>query len=328
MMRRREFTTLLGGAAAWPLAARAQQQGGLPVRRIGILMSARSVELEARVTVFRQRLEALGWSEGRNLQIDLRWDAIEPEQARALATQLLSRAPDLIVVGNPIPLEAVLQLSRAVAVLFLSITDPVEMGYVQSYSRPGGNVTGFTNFETQTAAKWVELLKEISPRTTRAMVIMQSPTRAMRTMLGVIENKASSLGIVLQSTEIRSAAEIERAVESFARERDGGLIVHVGPILAHREPIVGQAVRHKLPAVYPFRFYIESGGLISYGVDGIDIYRRGSAYADRILRGEQPSSLPIQNPTKCELVINLRTAKALGLDIPPTLLAIADEVIE
>jgi putative ABC transport system substrate-binding protein len=327
-MRRRNFITLLSGAAAWPLAARAQQGGG--VRRVGILATWPETDAEgqARLGAFRQRLQALGWIDGSNLRIDSRWSADSPARARASAAELMSLTPDLIVVGNPITLEAVVQQSHSVAVLFLSMTDPVEGGYVQSFARPGGNITGFTNLEAKTAGKWLELLKEIAPATTRAILVRQTPTPGLLAMQRAIDDAAPSLGLRTVLGEVNNPVEIERAIGSFARERNGGLIVLVGPILAHRDLIIAQAAQHRLPAVYPYRFYAEGGGLLSYGVDGVDIYRRGAEYADRILRGEKPGNLPIQTPTKFELVINLKTAKTLGLTVPPSLLARADEVIE
>jgi putative ABC transport system substrate-binding protein len=327
-MNRRDLITLIGGAVVWPVAARAQQADR--VRRMGILATWPETDAEgqARIAAFRQKLQALGWIDGRNLRIDIRWGADSLARARASAAELLSLTPDLIVVGNPIPLEAVVQQSHSVAVLFLSMTDPVEGGYVQSFARPGGNITGFTNLETKTAGKWLELLKEIAPATTRAILMRQTPTPGLLAMQHAIDDAAPSLGFRTVLGEVNNPAEIERSIGSFAREPNGGLIVLVGPILAYRDLIIAQAAQHRLPAIYPYRFYAEGGGLLSYGVDGVDIYRRGAEYADRIFRGEKPDNLPIQTPTKFELVINLKTAKTLNLIIPPSLLAIADEVIE
>jgi putative ABC transport system substrate-binding protein len=327
-MRRRTFMTLLGGAAAWPVAARAQQAGRM--RRLGILATWPETDAEgqARLAAFRQRLQLLGWIDGHNLRVDIRWNADSPVRARALAAELMGLAPDLIVVGNPVPLEAVIRQSHSVAILFVSMTDPVEGGYVQSFAHPGGNITGFTNFETKTAGKWLELLKEIAPATTRALVIRQTHTPGLLAMQRAIEDAAPSLELHIIPSEVSDPAEIRRVVGSFAREPNGGLIVLVGPILAHRDLIIGQAAQYRLPAIYPYRFYAEGGGLLSYGVDGVDIYRRGAEYADRILRGEMPGNLPIQTPTKFELVINLKTAKTLGLTVSNQMQLLADEVIE
>jgi putative ABC transport system substrate-binding protein len=327
-VNRRALIALLGGTAAWPLAARAQQTNRM--RRIGVLVASpeSDAELRRRYAAFRQSLEGLGWIDGRNLRIDTRWGASDPGRATSLAKELLSPQPDLVVVSNPVPLAAVVQQSRSIPIVFVSMSDPVETGFVQSLAYPGGNITGFTNFETKTAAKWLELLKEIAPDTTRAIVMRQTQTRGLDLMQRAIEEVAPLMGIHIFPSEVRDAAEIERAIDSFAREPNGGLIVLVGPILGHRRSIIMQAARRRLPAIYPYRFYAEDGGLLAYGVDGVDIYRRGATYVDRILRGEKPANLPIQAPTKYELVINLKTAKALGLSVPDTLLARADEVIE
>ena len=327
-MNRRETIALLGGAAAWPVVARAQQSG--VVRRLGILATWPETDAEgqARIAAFRQRLQELGWIDGRNLRIDIRWSAELPVRAGVLAAELMSLGPDLVVVGNPVPLEAVIRQSHSVAVLFVAMTDPVEGGFVQSFAHPGGNITGFTNFETRTAGKWLELLKQIAPATTRAMVIRQTRTPGLLAMQRAIEDAAQSLDLNIVAGEMNEPAEIRRAIGSFAREPNGGLIVLVGPILAHRDLIIAQAAQYRLPAIYPYRFYTEVGGLVSYGVDGVDIYRRGADYADRILGGENPGNLPIQTPVKFELVINLKTAKTLGLTVPSSLLVAADEVIE
>jgi putative tryptophan/tyrosine transport system substrate-binding protein len=328
-MKRRDFITLLGGAAAsWPLAARGQQADR--VRRMGILVTWPETDAEggSRISAFRQGLQALGWMDGRNLRIDIRWGADSPERARTLAAELLSVTPDLIIVGNPVPLAAVVQQSHSVPVLFLAMTDPVETGFVQSLAHPGGNITGFTNFETKMAGKWLGLLKEIAPTTSRAIVMRQTQTPGLLAMQRVIDDVAPSLGVHTMPSEVSNPEQIERAIGSFARDPNGGLIVLVGPILAHRALIIAQAARHRLPAIYPYRFYAEDGGLLSYGVDGTDIYRRGAEYANRILLGEKPADLPVQQPTKFELVINLKTAKALGLTVPVTLQLAADEVIE
>jgi putative ABC transport system substrate-binding protein len=330
-LRRREFVAMLGGAAAaWPLAARAQ---GERMRRVGVLSAQPESEADeqARLGAFRQRLAALGWVEGRNLQIDVRWQAADSEQrARASAAAILSLAPDLIVPGNTIIADAVLQESRSIPLLLLGITDPVETGLVASYARPGGNITGFTNYETQQAPKWLQLLKEIAPGTTSAMIMMQARNRGSATYLRAIESAAPSLGvrIVAGEIEMNNTAGIEHAIGSLAGQPNSGLVVLPGPIRAYSELIAAQALRHRLPAVYPLRVYTDSGGLLSYGVDLVDIYRRGAVYADRILRGEKPGNLPIQAPTKFELVLNVKTARALGIDVPLSLLIRVDDVIE
>ena len=328
-MKRREFITLLSGAA-WTIPNLAAAQDQQRQRRIGMLISSPKASdvAQERYRTFQLELEELGWKDGRNLQINIRWGASEPRHAMELARELLSLTPDLIVVNNPIPLEAVLQTTSSTAVLFLGITDPVEMGYVQSYAKPNRNVTGFTNFETKTAAKWLELLKAIAPGTTRVLILMRAPSRAMLSMQTIIESAAPSLGIDIVAREVLDNQSIEHEISSFATIPQSGLIVFVGSILALRDVIVEQAIRYRLPAIYPYRFYVEGGGLLSYGVDSSDIYRHGASYANRILRGERPGDLPVQEPTKYELIINRKTANALGLSIPPSLLAIADEVIE
>jgi putative ABC transport system substrate-binding protein len=271
-------------------------------------------------------LAVLGWVDGRNLQVDIRWGAAEPERAHSLAAELLSRAPDLVVVTSTTPLEAVLQQSHSVSVLALALGDNIT-DYVQSIARPGGNITGFTNSEAKTAPKWLEFLKQIAPGTTRAIILGLGQARAVPLMQHAIEEAAPSLGVRVTGIEAHNMGDIERAIDAFAREPNGGLISLTGPIVSYRDSIISQAARNHLPAVYPYRFYAEGGGLLSYGVNAVDIYRRGAVYAGRILLGEKPGSLPIQAPTKFELVINLKTAEALGLTIPETLLA-ADEVIQ
>jgi putative ABC transport system substrate-binding protein len=270
----------------------------------------------------------LGWIEDRNLRIDMRWGGADPSRALALAAELLSQGPDLIVVGNPIPLAAVLQQSRSVPIVFASLSDPVESGFVQSFSHPGGSVTGFTNFESKTAAKWLELLKEIAPGTARAIVLRQTEAPGLLAMQRQIEEAAPSLGIRVTPAAVSTAAQIADALDSFAAEPNSGLIVLAGPILAHRQLIITLAARHRLPAIYPYRFFAEGGGLLSYGPDTVDIYRRSAVYVDRVLRGEKPANLPVQAPTKYELLLNLKTAKLIGLDVPTSIMLRADEVIE
>jgi ABC-type uncharacterized transport system substrate-binding protein len=329
--KRREFITLLGGAAAaWPLGAWAQQ--GERVRRIGVLMHLpeSDPEAQARVRALLQGLQQLGWSEGRNVRIDYRFGAADVDRSRKYAAELIALAPDVIQASGTGPMAALQQTTRTVPIVFAQIPDPVSAGLVDSLSRPGGNVTGFTVFEEYgNRGKSLELLKEIAPSVTR-VAALRDPTMASDIgQLGAIQSVAPSLGVEVSPASVRDAGEIERAIAAFGQRPNGGLIVF-GAALAimHRELIARLAARHKLPAVYPLRAFVAAGGLISYGPDSIDPYRRVAGYVDRILKGEKPADLPVQNPTKFELVINLKTAKTLGLEVPPTLLARADEVIE
>jgi putative tryptophan/tyrosine transport system substrate-binding protein len=331
-MRRRDFVTLLGSAAAtWPLAARAQQ--GERVRRVGILAGAAAAsdaEAQAFLAVFRQTLQQLGWTEGRNVRYEHRSRSSgSVDLARRNATELVALDPDVILVGGASNMEAVQQATRAIPIVFASLTDPVGAGFVESLVRPGGNTTGFTVFEYGVSAKWVELLKEIAPRVTRAGVLREQGSSVGIGLWAAMQGTAPSLGMELRPIGAREASDVEQGVASFARQPNGGLIVTVGGIaIRYRDLITTLAARHQLPAVYPFRYFVTSGGLLSYGPDVTDQYRRAAGYVDRILRGEKPSDLPVQAPTKYELVINLKTAKALGIDVPPMLLARADEVIE
>ena len=330
MMRRREFITLLGGAAAaWPLAARAQQAER--VRRIGVLMnlSADDPEGQARLAAFLQGLQQAGWSVGGNIRIDYRWGAGDAELFRKYAAELVALAPDVFLAsGNP-SVTALQQATRSVPIVFAPIADPVASGFVESLARPGGNITGFSAFEYSISGKWLELLKELSPRVSRAAILRDLALSHGSGQLGAIQSVAPSLRVELSPVSVGDAGALERAVAAFARSANGGLIVTPSPWAAtHRDLIIALAARHRLPAVYCFRYFITSGGLISYGPDSIDPFRRAAAYVDRILKGEKPADLPVQAPTKYELVINLKTAKALGIDVPPTLLARADEVIE
>jgi putative tryptophan/tyrosine transport system substrate-binding protein len=328
-MRRRDFITLFGGAAVWPLAARAQQ--GERMRRIGVLINFASddVEGQARLTAFREGLRQLGWTEGGNVRIDTRWAAGDPDRYRQYVAELLALAPDVILAISSAALASLLQATRTVPIVFTTVADPVGAGYVDSLARPGGNATGFVLWEYSIAAKWLELLKEIAPHVTRAMVFRQSAIAAGPGQFGVIQAAAPSLGVDLRVADVRDAREIERAVTTFAQGSNGGLIVTGSPgALSHRTLIVALAARHRLPAVYSARVFAVDGGLITYGPDSVDQLRRAAGYVDRILKGEKPADLPVQAPTKYELVINLKTAKALGLNVPPTLLARADEVIE
>ena len=328
-MRRRKFMTLLGGAAAaWPLAARAQR--GERVRRIGVLMNlaAHDPEAQARVAALVQGLQQLGWSEGRNLRIDTRWGTGSADSFRGYAAELVALAPDAMIASGA-TLVALQQVTRTVPIVFVNVTDPVGGGFVESLAQPGGNTTGFTPFEIGFSAKWLELLKEIAPRVTRAAVIRDAVYTVGTAQFGAIQAVAPSLGVVVSPVGVRDAHEIERAVVAFARSPNDGLIVTAGPSTAtHRALIIALAARHRLPAVYPYRYFVAGGGLISYGPDTVDPFRRVASYVDRILKGEKPADLPVQAPTKYELVINLKTAKALGLEIPSSVLARADEVIE
>jgi ABC-type uncharacterized transport system substrate-binding protein len=328
-MRRRAFITLLGGAAAaWPVAVRAQSDR---VRRIGVLMAiaADDPEAQARLTAFVQGLQQLGWTVGQNVRVDYRWGGSNADDLRKYAAELVALAPDVILAHSSASVAPLLWATRTVPLVFTIVADPVGAGFVESLARPGGNATGFTNFEYSIAGKWLELLKEIAPGVTRAAVLRESAIAAGPGQLGAIQALAQSLGVELRPVDVRDAGEIERAITAFARGSNGGLIVTGSPAAVfHRGVIVALAARHRLPAVYNTRFYATGGGLISYGPDFVDQFRRAAGYVDRILKGENPADLPVQAPTKYELVINLKTAKALGLEVPSTLLARADEVIE
>jgi putative tryptophan/tyrosine transport system substrate-binding protein len=329
-MKRRQFIALLGGgAAAWPLAARAQQ--GERVQRIGVLVSIApdDPEAQARVAAFIHELQQLGWADGRNLRIDVRWGAGDAERIRRYAAELVALAPNAILAVGGGGVGPLLQTTRTVPIVFTLTPDPVGAGFVDSLARPGGNATGFTNFEYGIGGKWLELLKEIAPRVTRAAVLRDPAIPAGIGQFGAIQAVAPSFGIELRPVDVRDAGEIERAVATFARSSNDGLIVTSNALaLVHRNLIVTLAARHRLPTIYPFRFFVTAGGLASYGPDSIDPQRRAASYVDRILKGEKPADLPVQAPTKYELAINLKTAKALGLDVPTSLLARADEVIE
>jgi len=327
--RRKFLATLGGAAAAWPLAARAQPRERM--RRIGVLMSlaADDPEGQARLTAFVQGLQELGWTDGRNVQIDYRWPAGDAERIRRYAAELAALAPDIILAGGGAVVPSLLQATRAIPIVFTQTPDPVGAGFVESLARPGGNVTGFMLYEYGIGAKWLELLKEIAPHVTRAAVIRDAAIASGIGQWGAIQTAAPSFGVELRPVDVRDASEIERAIAAFARSPNGGLIVAASTLaVVHRDLIVTLAARHKLPAVYPSRFFVRSGGLIFYGPDSVEPHRRAAGYVDRILKGEKPADLPVQAPTKYELVINLKTAKALGLEVPPTLLARADEVIE
>ena len=329
---RRELLAALGGAAAaWPLATRAQQ--GERVRRIGVLMNlaADDPETLARLAAFHQGLQEAGWVVGRNLRIDYRWGAGDSERTRKFAAELVALAPDVILTTGAVALGPLQQVSRTVPIVFVNVTDPVGGGFVASLGRPGGNATGFTSIEYGMSGKWLELLKEIAPRVTRAAIIRDPTFASGIGQLGAIQSVAPSFGVEVSpiGVDVRDVSGIERAITAFARSPNGGLIVTTNASAAvHRDLIIALAARHRLPAVYPYRYYVTRSGLISYGPNTIDQYRRAAGYVDRILKGEKPANLPVQEPVKYELVINLKTAKLLGLEVPPTLLARADEVIE
>ena len=328
-MRRREFISLLGGVAvAWPLKARAQQ--GERVRRMGVLSNLVENDPEAlpRLSALRQGLRQLGWLEGRNLQIDARW-GVDNDRILQNAAELIGLAPDVIVANAPPSMMALQQATRTVPIVFVNMTDPVGMGVVQSLARPGGNATGFAVAEFGLSAKWLELLKEIAPAVRRVAVVRELSNPSALPQFAAIQAVAPSFDVELRPIGARDIGEIERDFRAFARSGGGGVIVtRTSEAIARRDAIIKAAASHRLPAVYPLRFFVSAGGLISYGPDTIDQYRQAAGYVDRILRGEKPADLPVQAPTKYELVINLKTAKALGLEVPPTLLARADEVIE
>ena len=329
-MKRRKFITLVGGAAAgWPLAVRAQQRERM--RSVGVLtpFAAHNTEGQNRVTAFAQALQQLGWSVGQNARLHYRWGDGTSATMQKYAAELVALAPDVILADSSAALSPLLQATQTIPIVFAIVADPVGAGYVETLARPGGNATGFTPFEYGVAGKWLELLKEIAPRVTRAAVLRDPAIAAGPGQFGALQAVAPSLGVELRAVNVRDADEIERSIAGFAQGSNGGLVVTgSAAAAAHRDLIVTLAARHRLPAVYNARLYGEIGGLVCYGADFLDQFRRAAGYADRILRGEKPADLPVQAPTKYELAINLKTAKALGLDIPPTLLARADEVIE
>jgi putative ABC transport system substrate-binding protein len=329
-LQRREFITLLGGAAAtWPLAAWAQQPERK--RRIGVLIprAANDPASLTRIAAFQQGLQQWGWTEGRNVRIDILWPGGSAEAIRKHSAELAALAPDVILAHGGATVGPLLMATSAVPIVFVSVTDPVGAGFVDNLARPGGNATGFLLFEYTLSGKWLELLKQIAPGLTRAAVLRDAAMGAGPGQFGVIQALSPSLGVEVSAVNVRDAGEIERTVAAFARSSNGGLIVTGSALTAvHRDLIVTLAAQHKLPAVYFERPFVTAGGLVSYGPDVVDQYRRAAEYVDRILRGEKPAELPVQAPTKYELVLNLKTAKAMGLEVPPTLLARADEVIE
>jgi len=328
-IKRREFITLLGGAAAaWPLAARAQQSERM--RRIGVLMStaAGDPQSQARLAGFLQGLQEFGWTADRNVRIDYRWTGDDVERRRS-AAELVALAPDVLLASTSPSVAALQQVTRTIPIVFAAVTDPVGQGFVASLARPGGNTTGFALYEYGIGAKWLELLKEIAPGVTRVAVLREPTLPFTSGELGAIQGAASSLRVEVSPLGVRDAGDITPDIAAFAREPNGGMIVLASPSTnAHRNLIIELAAQHRLPAVYTTRYFVTDGGLMSYAPDRSDLYRRAAGYVDRILKGEKPTGLPVQAPTRYELVINLKTAKALGLTVPPTLLATADEVIE
>jgi len=329
-MRRRDFIKLMGvSGVAWPAIARAQQPDR--IRRIGVILSYGEDDPEARprIAALVQRLQELGWTDGGNIHIDYRYTRGDAERTRKYAAELIALAPDVIVAGNTSTVGALQQATPTVPIVFAGVVDPVGAGFVESLAHPGANITGFTQFEYGLSSKWLELLKEIAPRVTRVAVLRDVTVSVAHAEFAAAQAVAPSLGLEISPIGVRDADEIERGVAAFARTSNGGLIVASSPgTFRYRKLITALAIRHRLPAVYPFRYFVDVGGLISYGTDRIDQFRRAAGYIDRILKGEKPADLPVQAPTKYELVINLKTAKAQGLTIPPSVLARADEVIE
>ena len=329
-MRRREFLSFVGGAAvAWPLRARAQQHEQM--KRVGILLpgTADDPVFQARLAAFYQELALLGWNIGRNVRIEARWATANAAEIRKHAAELAALAPDIILATGDSTVPPLLEATRTVPIVFPLASDPVGGGYVDSLARPGGNATGFMIYEYGMGGKWLELLKEIAPNLTRVAVLRDPASPSQTAQFGAIRAMAPSIGVEVIPVNVRDAGEIERAIADFARSANGGLIPTSSAVaLRHRDLIVTLAARHKLPAIYWERFFVTGGGLISYGPDFLDQYRRAAGYVDRILKGEKPADLPVQAPTKYEMVINLKTAKALGLTVPPSLLTRADDVIE
>jgi putative ABC transport system substrate-binding protein len=329
-MTRRNFIALLGSTATtWPLAARGQQAG--PTRRIAVLMAfaENDPEAQANITVFREALQKLDWTDGRNVRIDYRWGGADAERIRGYAIELVGLKPDVILASTALVLQPLRQETRSIPIVFTQIGEPVQSGFVASLAHPGGNITGFTAFEASIWGKSLEVLKEVAPHVAHVAAILNPDQAPQAGMWRAVEAAAPSLGLKATATPVRNAAEIERAINAFAREPNGGLIVlPSGPTVVHPELIIALAARHRLPAIYAYRRFVADGGLICYGLDLADQYRGAAAYVDRILRGERPADLPVQQPTKFELVINLTTAKALNLSIPESFLLRADQVIE
>ena len=328
-MKRRDFITLLGGAAAWPAAARAQQ--GERNRRVAVFtaLAPDDPENQSRIAAFQQEMQRLGWTEGQNLRITYHSVGSDAEHVRKEAAELVTLAPDVILANGGTTMVPLHQLNRSVAVVFVNVPDPVGAGFVASLARPGGNATGFTVYEYGISGKWLELLKQVAPGVARVAVLRDPANPSGMGQCGVIQAVSPSFGVELRPVDNRNADEIERGITTFAQEPNGGMIVVANAFsVVHRDLIIRLAARHRLPAVYPYRFFCIGGGLIAYGVDDIDQYRRAAGYVDRVLRGARPADLPVQGSSKYQLTVNLAAAKALGLEIPPTLLARADEVIE
>jgi putative ABC transport system substrate-binding protein len=329
-IRRREFISLLGSTAVtWPLAARAQQSGRM--RLIGVLTNFQNSDpaVQQRISAFETEIVRSGWTIGSNLQTEYRWAGGDPGKLRVLAAELVSSKPDVILVNGSPALSSLVQETRAIPIVFVNVADPVIGGFVMSLAKPGGNVTGFTNFEFRIGGKWLGLLKDVAPNLSR-VAIMLDPTNPSSAGLGrTVETFASSFAIQTTTLDIANPAEIEPTIDAFASQSNGGLIVLPGGFtVTYRKQIIGAATKRQLPSLYPFRYFVADGGLMSYGVNDLDLYRQAARYVDRILKGEKAADLPVQAPTKFELVLNLKTAKTLGLAVPRTLLAIADEVIE
>ncbi len=327
-LRRREFITLLGGAAVWPLAARAQQSKRVP--RVGVLIAiADDAEGQARLGAFKSGMRDLGWIDDGNIRMEVRFAAGSVTNANDYAAELIGLAPDVLVANSSPAVAALQQRTRTIPIVFAQVVDPVSVGFVENLARPGGNITGFVSLDYAFGAKWLDLLKEIAPRVSRVGVLRDPTTSGAAGQLGAVQGAASLLRVELTALDVREPAAIERNMALLAREPNGGLIVLANPTAAvHLKLIVALAAQHRLPAIYPYQFFARAGGLISYGVDNLDLYRRAAGYVDRILNGGKPADLPVQNPSKFELAINIKTATALGLDVPATLLARADEVIE
>jgi putative ABC transport system substrate-binding protein len=325
-MKRRAFITLLGGAAVWPLATRAQQP-----RHIGVLtpFNERDPEVRSRVSAFQEALREAGWVEGRNIRIDYRWAAGDLDRIRAYAVEIVGLAPEAILGASTPVLAALRKETQTIPIVFTGVSDPVGVGFVASLARPGGNLTGFANFEPEMGGKWLQELKQVAPSVNRVGFILNRQNASWASLFRAIEAVAPTFGLTASAIDVRDATDIERAITAFGGQSNGGLIVQPDGITsAHRQLIIDLAAKHGLPAVYPFRFFATDGGLMAYGVNAVDQFRRAASYIDRILRGAKPADLPVQAPTKFELVINLKTAKAIGLKIPESSLARADEVIE